>query len=99
MLAAAVAALCGCIRNDLPYPRIQPNFTEFLVNGLTKPAEIDTINRTITLEFDEETDLENVELVSYNLSPEGSVLSDENELGQHLNLIRPLYVSVKLYQE
>lgn len=98
-LAAVVASLCGCIHNDLPYPRIQPNFTEFLVNGLTKPAEIDTINRTISLEFDEETDLQNVELVSFNLSPEGAVLSDENELGSRLNLLRPLYVSVKLYQE
>lgn len=99
LVAAVVATLCGCIHNDLPYPRIQPNFTEFLVNGLAKPAEIDTINRTITLDFDEETNLEAVELVSYNLSPEGSQLADDVELGPTLNLIRPLPVIVKLYQE
>ncbi len=99
ILAVVVATLCGCIHNDLPYPRIQPNFTEFLVNGLTKPAEIDTLNRTITLDFDEETDLEHVELVSFNLSPEGAKIDNAEDLGATLNLIRPLRISVSLYQE
>lgn len=101
MIVAVVVALMtgGCIKNDLPYPRIQPNFTEFLVNGLSRPAEIDTLNRTIALEFDEETDLQAVELVSYNLSPKGSRLADPSELGETINLLRPLRVSLELYQE
>lgn len=100
MIAALVLTfLCGCIHNDLPYPRIQPNFTEFLVNGLARPAEIDTLNRSITLEFDEETDLQNVELLSFNLAPAGARLANPDELGSTLNLIRPLRVSLELYQE
>ncbi|MDE6535587.1 MAG: hypothetical protein K2K82_06205, partial [Muribaculaceae bacterium] len=94
-----VALLCGCIHNDLPYPRIQPNFSAFMVNGMTKPAEIDTLNRVITLDIDEETNLEAVELVSYTLSPDGAVLSDDAKLGPTLNLIKPLYVTLRLYQE
>ena len=99
LTVAAAAILSSCIHNDLPYPYIQPNFTDFLVNGLARPAEIDTVNRIISLEFDEETDLQNVELVSYTLSPEGSHVSDEQLLGSSLNLLRPVYVSVTLYQE
>lgn len=99
LMAMMVALLCGCIHNDLPYPRIQPNFSSFLVNGLTKPAEIDTLNRVITLDIDEETNLEAVELVSYTLTPEGSVISDDVTLGPTLNLIKPLYITLRLYQE
>ena len=90
LTVAAAAILSSCIHNDLPYPYIQPNFTDFLVNGLARPAEIDTVNRIISLEFDEETDLQNVELVSYTLSPEGSRVSDEQLLGSSLNLLRPV---------
>lgn len=99
-LLVLIAVTASCIHNDLPYPRIQPNFTELLVNGLMKPADIDTINRTIQLEFDEETNLEQVEVVSYNLSPADSYLPD-NELiaGGTINLLKPLRVSVQLYQE
>ena len=52
----------GCIENNIPYPRIQPDFLSFDADGLLKPAEIDTENRMITLTFDEETDITAVEV-------------------------------------
>lgn len=96
-LTAIAIILGGCIANDLPYPRIQANITEFLCNGLEKPAEIDTVNRTITLEFDEETDLQNVRLLQYHLSPEGAKI--DGGIDSTINLIKPLRLSVSLYQQ
>lgn len=100
LLTAIVAALCtltGCIVNDLPYPRIQANITEFLCNGLQSPAQIDTVARTITLQFDEETDLQNVRLLSYHLAPDGTYI--DGGIPDTLNLIKPLRIGVSLYQE
>jgi len=90
--------LGGCIKNDLPYPRIQANFTAFMVEGESEPAVIDPETRTITLTMGEEADLEAVKLLSYELNPEGSRVAD-GDLPPTLNLIRPLYVTVSLYQD
>ena len=37
----------GCIENNIPYPRIQPDFLSFDADGLLKPAEIDTENQSV----------------------------------------------------
>lgn len=91
-------ALGGCIKNDLPYPRIQANFTAFMVEGESEPAVIDPETRTITIAMGEEVDLQRVKLLSYELSPEGSHVA-EGELTSTLNLIRSKYVTVSLYQD
>lgn len=86
----------GCIKNDLPYPRIQANITAIMVEGEELPAVIDPQKRTITLYMGEEADLQNVELLSYELEPEGAHTAD---LPSELNLIRPYYAVVSLYQD
>ena len=40
-------ALTSCLKNDIPYPRIQANFLSFEVDGALKPSEIDSINKVI----------------------------------------------------
>lgn len=92
--AALVAG--GCIKNDLPYPRIQANITAIMVEGEELPAVIDPQKRTITLTMGEEADLQHVRLLSYALEPEGAYTTD---LTDELNLIRPLYAVVSLYQD
>ena len=66
--ALTAAALTGCIKNDIPYPRIQPAFRSIEADGMTGTAEIDTQSRFITMKFDETVDMENVVITSYKLS-------------------------------
>lgn len=94
--AAAILLAGGCIHNDLPYPRIQANITDMMVEGQSAPAVIDPQTRTVTLTMGEEADLQRVELLSYSLDPEGCTAEG---LDGYLNLIRPLHVTVSLYQD
>lgn len=87
----------GCIKNDIPYPRIQPNFTAIDADGLLKPAEIDSVSRFITMTFDETTDIENVQITEYALS-EGAELVG-GDLSAPLNLSKYYIVTLRLYQD
>lgn len=87
----------GCIKNDIPYPRIQPNFTEFDAKGLLKPAEIDSASRMITLEFDETVDMRAVDVTSYKLSPGASIVTGGFE--KPINLTKYHITTLHLYQD
>lgn len=93
---AVIMTTGGCIKNDLPYPRIQANITDIMVEGQTDVAVIDPQTRTITLNMNENADLQHVKLLSYTLEPEGCTAEG---LDQELNLVRPLYVTVSFYQD
>lgn len=93
-----VAALAGCIKNDLPYPQIQANFTDFMVEGENAPAVIDPETRTITLSLGEEVNPAQVEVLSYELEPEGARVADGGLPGS-LDLTQPRSVTLALYQE
>lgn len=98
VVSATLAFGSSCIKNDLPYPHIQPNFTEIEVQNLLSSPVIDTNNRKITLNFDEAADIRNVMIESYRLDPEGSrVVSPD--LNGGLDLTEPLNVTVSLYQD
>ncbi|MDE5660194.1 MAG: PCMD domain-containing protein [Muribaculaceae bacterium] len=98
VVAVALVALLtgGCIHNDLPYPRIAANITDIMVEGQANVPVIDPQTRTITIAMDEEADLQHVALLSYKLEPEGCTAVG---LDRELNLVRPLYVTVSLYQD
>lgn len=99
-LALTIVALSlgGCIKNDLPYPRIAVSFTDFMVDGESAPAVIDPETRTVTLTMGEEADLSAVPLLSYTLDPADARV-EEGDLPETLNLIRPIYVTLSLYQD
>lgn len=96
-VVATVMALTmpGCIKNDIPYPRIQANFIEIDAEGLLSPAAIDTVERMITLNLDEEADIRAVDITSYKVS-EGAEITYGN-LDEPLNLSRPYVVTLTLY--
>ncbi len=97
LIGAAVAVgLGGCIKNDLPYPQIACNITDFMVDGQSAPAVIDPQTRTVTLTMSELADLQSVDLLSYTVEPEGCTVEG---LGRTLNLIRPVYATLSLYQD
>ncbi|MBD5225241.1 MAG: hypothetical protein HDS68_04650 [Bacteroidales bacterium] len=87
----------GCLKNDIPYPRIQPDFTEITADGLIKDAEIDTDNRMVTLSFDENVDIHNVEITSYALTPGARIVS--GNLDKPIDLSKYYITTLRLYQD
>lgn len=88
----------GCIKNDLPYPHIQPNFTSFEVEMMASSAKIDTINRVVTLPMTEEADLSAVHVLSYSVEPQTAVLNPGETVPTLLDLTNPWEVELTLYQ-
>lgn len=88
--------LQGCLKNDIPYPRIQPDFLTIEANELTKAADIDVKNRMVTLTFGEEVNIKNVEITSYTIT-EGATLTDGN-LNEPINLSDYYICTLSLYQ-
>lgn len=95
LLLGAVAT--GCIKNDIPYPRIQPNFVEFNAKGLLKSAEIDSAARMITLDFDETVDMHRVDVTSYRLSPGATLVA--TDLQKPIDLTKYFIATLHLYQD
>lgn len=97
LFSVIMLSLAGCIKNDIPYPQIQPNFTRFSVENQIKEAQIDTVNRTINLYLSEAADIYAVKVTDYALS-QGSLVNP-GVFDAPLNLSSPMKVAVKLYQE
>lgn len=96
-IAAAAAALTGCIHNDIPYPRIQANFRSINAEGQVSAAVIDSINCTVSLTLGEDVDPYAVNIMDYTLTPGATVVDDV--LNEPLDLSKPKYVTLKYYQE
>jgi len=94
---AVFAMLQGCIKNDLPYPRITQNILALSAEGESKSAYIDSIAFEVHIYLDETTDIENVKFTEYRIS-EGGV-SDPDLLEGTYDLSRPLYVTLTRFQE
>lgn len=97
MLLLVSIGLPACIRNDIPYPRIQANFLTFAVEGQKGASVIDSTTRVVTVTLDEQVDIQQVKVTGYTITP-GAKLAD-GDLTAPLNLSRPLAVMLEIYQE
>ena len=97
VLSVLFAALTSCIKNDIPYPRIQPDITAIDAEGMISPAEIDPASRLVVMRFDETVDMENVDITSYSLSEGASIV--KNGFDKPIDLAKYYIVTLKLYQE
>lgn len=95
--AALLLSLAGCIKNDLPYPRIVQNILELAVEGESKAAYIDSVSQEATVYLEETTDIQNVRFTSFEISPGGH--SDVNLLDGTYDMSQPLYVQLSRFQE
>lgn len=98
--AAVVVSLLfqGCIKNNIPYPRIQANFLTFSVEGESSPSVIDSMTRTISVTLDQTVDIYNCNITGYTITPGSKVVGD-TLLGHPVDLSSPLAVELKMYQE
>lgn len=93
----AVSLFLGsCIKNDIPYPRIQANFLTFTVDDQDKGTLIDSTNLTVTVYLPEQVDIQNVMVHDYTITP-GAEVVDFN-LKDPLDLSKPVAVELRLYQ-
>lgn len=108
LLFAAAALICAaatsCIHNDLPYPWVQPNVTEFTVAETDAEGHplldgrvlTDSASRTITIPLSEWANIKAVEVTTFELS-DGSECLDPTVFDKPLDLSEPLEVEFSLY--
>lgn len=101
VVTAAIIGVCtllaGCIKNDIPYPRIQANFLSLSAKGQDGGTIIDSIAMTATIPFPEEVDISTVTFTGYSLTPGARIVDDA--LAGTVDLTNPVNVVLRLYQD
>lgn len=98
-MALLVGGLTGCIKNNIPYPRIKAGFKTFEVEGAIREAAIDSVARTVTVWLDETADITRVTLGSFTLSPAAAVWPDSVRFLDGVDMTAPVTTTVTLYQD
>lgn len=96
--AALTASFAGCIKDDIPYPHIQPNIISIEVDHQAQACAIDSLTRNVTIFLDEAADIENVKITELTLTP-GAYLTDTAAVIAGLNLTEPYEMGVALYYD
>lgn len=91
----SLAALAGCIKNDIPYPVVKLDILSLEAEGLLAPPEIDAGRHSVALRLEETTDIRAVKINSAELT-EGAESSVE--FPGVFDMRTPLYVTLSLYQ-
>ena len=84
LLVLASVLLTGCIKNNIPYPRIQVNFQKFEVKDEIRTASIDSTNMQLTVFLSEAADIYAVDVLNYTLTPGGEVIGDIKATASHV---------------
>lgn len=93
---ATLLTLCGCIHNDIPYPRIVQAIREIEVQGEIAPALIDSAAFTATVYLGEDVDIRNVKFTKFVATPGAEISPDPLEGTQ--DLVHSMVVTLKKYQ-
>ncbi len=86
----------GCIKNDVPYPRISQNILTIAADGQSADAVISTQDLTVDLTLGEEVDITKVRFDEFTYT-EGAECSLNLLEGSH-DLSKPIKVVLKKYQ-
>lgn len=96
VLITGLFCLCGCIKNDLPYPTITQTITSLSAVGESRDAYIDSLGLKATIYLEETTDIQNVRFDKFTVSYGGE--SDINLLEGTYDLQQPLFIEITRYQ-
>ena len=86
----------GCIRNDIPYPRIPQMLLSIAADGESQPASIDSMTYSATIYLDEQVDITKVSFTEFKYT-EGAEAS-LNLLEGTYDLSSPLQLDITKYQ-
>lgn len=100
-VAVTMVMLCGmllpsCIKNDLPFPKIQQNILAIEAVGQSAPALIDSASLQVTLYLKEQTDPRKVSFTEFDITPGAEC--DPFLLRGTYDLTRPIIVTLSRYQ-
>lgn len=95
----ATIALAGCIKNNIPYPHINVNFTTFEVENSLRATAIDTLQRKVTVYLNERADINNVIVNGFTLSPSTGVWADSAMYLNGIDMSSPLTTQLSLYHD
>ena len=95
--ALAAVILPSCIKDDIPYPHIQANITDFVVADQLQNARIDTTAMTVTVYLPEPANIYAVQVTDYAVTP-GATVTD-SVFSRPLDLSQPLKVNLFLYYD
>lgn len=87
----------SCIKNDLPYPKIEQFITSISAEGESRAALIDSTKFEATVYLDETVDIEKVRFTKFSVTPGATV--SPNLLEGTYNMSSPIVVTVSLYQD
>lgn len=87
----------GCIRNDIPYPRIQQNIITLVAEGQQRAASINSERNEVTVYLDETVDIQSVKFSEYTYS-EGAESTPDLGEGRY-NLSSPIMVTLHKYYD
>ncbi|MDE7096402.1 MAG: PCMD domain-containing protein, partial [Muribaculaceae bacterium] len=96
ILGTAAILSSGCIKNDLPYPKIPQNILSIAAKGELSAAKIDSTDFSVKLFLDEEVDIQAVQFTHFTYSPDAKC--DKNLLEGTWDLSIPMTVELTLYQ-
>lgn len=99
LVAAGILAVvtAGCIKNDLPYPKLPQYILQLAAEGEKAPAAIDSVNYKAVLYLEETTDIMAVRFSEFVISPEAK--ADPDLLEGSYDMSQPLTVTLSLYQD
>lgn len=94
-----LVALAGCIKNNIPYPRLQVNFTSIEADSRLREATIDSASRSVTLWLDESADIANVRISYFSLNLEQAVWPDSARFMAGVDLSEPVTTTLSMWQD
>lgn len=86
----------SCIKNDLPYPKIQQNITSISAVGEEREALIDSADFSVTLYLEETVNIREVKFSTFSVTDGGE--ADPDLLQGVYDLSKPIVVNVSRYQ-
>lgn len=92
----ALTLLTACIKDDIPYPRIQQQILTIVADGQSAAADIDDKTQQVTLHLGEDVNPKAVTFSEYTISEDGT--SSLNLLDGSYNLSSPLTVTLTRFQ-
>ena len=92
----AVCAMCGCIENDLPYPRIQAQILSIEADGMTQAPVIDNATQTVLLTIADTVNLKYVNITNATITADAT--ASPAIVGVH-DLTKPAEFTLSIYQD
>lgn len=89
--------LSACIKNDIPYPRLQQNIIAIEAVGESAPAVIDKENLQVALTLDETINPKKLKFSKFEYTDGAE--SSRNLLEGEYDLSKPLKLTLSLYQD